>query len=270
MAHGESWERFAWSLPKDRPTVVDLHNVFSRWSEAGSRSRWLDLEQRVRHEATMVTVTSTREAVSLADGPAPVLVVENGIAPQEWPVEPAPASSPVLKLFGNWSWQPNTVGLEWFVREIWPSVHTATGATCAIAGSGLGPAVPATPGVEAYGRVDDLQTFLSDAWAIAIPLPESVGAPVKYAEALAVGVPVISTDQGAPAHRDLPVVTDDTSNWVETLVEWLGDAEPPARLDPAQRRARMDALAWSATTAPLTAWVSRRGEEVDSASSSQP
>ncbi|NYF99052.1 glycosyltransferase family 4 protein [Janibacter cremeus] len=264
VAHGESWERFGWAAPKDRPTVVDLHNVFSRWSGSGSSSRaWLDLERRIRHEATVVTVTSAREAASLIDGPAPVLVVENGIDPQEWSIEPAPASTPVLKLFGNWSWQPNTVGLNWFINEVWPSVHLATGATCAVAGSGLDPAIAAAPGVEAWGRVDDLQAFLSDAWAIAIPLPESVGAPVKYAEALAVGVPVITTDQGAPGYRGLPRIADERDEWIPALTEWLDTEGPPTRLDPEQRQARLDTLAWTTATAPLATWVSGHGEDVD-------
>ena len=259
VAHGESWERFAWALPEGVPTVVDLHNVFSRWSGTSAEAeRWLDLERRIRRAADLVTVTSGREADAVPDGPAPVLSVDNGIDPQEWSVEPVPAADPVVKLFGNWSWAPNTVGLNWFAHEVWPTVHDATGATCEIAGAGVDPAVATIPGIVVHGRVADLQTFLSSAWAVAIPLPESVGAPVKYAAALAVGVPVISTKQGTPGHQDLPVVTDDLATWTGTLISWLGGPSAPPSLVPGERRERLDRLSWSAATAGLEAWISHQ------------
>lgn len=256
VAHGESWERFAWALPEGVPTVVDLHNVFSRWSGTSAESeRWLDLERRIRASADLVTVTSEREAGAVPEGDAPVLVVENGIDPQEWSVEPAPAATPVVKLFGNWSWAPNAAGLSWFAREVWPAVHEATGARCEIAGGGVDPVVASASGIVAPGRVGDLQAFLSDAWALAIPLPKSVGAPVKYAEALAVGVPVISTDQGAPGHRDLPAVTDDPEVWITTLSNWLGHAAAPPHLDTTDRQARLTRLSWTNATVFLEKWI---------------
>lgn len=259
VAHGESWERFSWALPAGVPTVVDLHNVFSRWSATRTEAdRWRDLERRIRASADLVTVTSDREAAAVPDGPAPVLVVENGIDPAEWSISPAPAAAPVVKLFGNWSWAPNAAGLAWFAREVWPDVHAATGAPCEIAGSGVDPDVAATAGIVAHGRVDDLQAFLSEAWAVAVPLPESVGSPVKYAEALAVGVPVITTEQGAPGHRDLPVISDDVAVWISTLTAWLSDPSASTGSAPHQRGERLDRLSWSTTTAPLEGWVGSR------------
>lgn len=256
VAHGESWERFAWALPRGTPVIVDMHNIFSRWPGAGEESTdWHDLERRVRREAETVTVASAREAEAIPDGEAPVVVVEHGIDPAEWHVDPDPAPEPVVKLFGNWSWLPNARGLAWFVREIWPAVHAATGATCEIAGAGVDPSTAATPGVVVHGRVPDLQTFLSTAWVVAVPLPESVGAPVKYAEALAVGVPVITTSQGASGHLGLPLVADDVNAWIANLTRWLnaGSADHLAQV---QRSDRLDRLSWTRSAAPLSEVIS--------------
>ncbi|WKV15795.1 glycosyltransferase family 4 protein [Janibacter limosus] len=145
------------------------------------------------------------------------------------------------------------------LEHVWPAVHRATGAECAIAGAGVGPDVPQVAGVTVHGRVADLQHFLSDAWAIAVPLPESVGSPVKYAEALAVGCPVISTSRGAPGHRDLPVISDDRDQWIDTLTGWLGGDAPPAPLDPFARTERLELLSRSQATEPLIRWVERTG-----------
>ncbi|WP_306512332.1 glycosyltransferase family 4 protein [Janibacter hoylei] len=257
IAHGESWERFEWALPPAVPALVDLHNVYSRWpteDSPGAAERWRALEQRIRRSVTAVSVTSTREAEALPGGPAEVIVVENGVDPEEWTLEPVPAEAPVLKLFGNWGWAPNTLGVEWFLSQVWPQVCRVTSARCVIAGSGLNPDSLPT-GATAAGRVPDLQRFLADAWAIALPLPESVGSPVKYAEALAVGCPVITTTQGAPGHRSIPVIADTAQQWVDTLTEWLSAPTPSAVLDNRERADRLSVLSWARATEPLSAWV---------------
>lgn len=262
VAHGESHERFEWALPPDVPTLVDLHNVYSRWpAEAvpGAHERWAELERCVRREADAVSVTSIREAGAMQDGRAPIIVVENGVDAEEWSVDPRPGPEPVLKLFGSWSWAPNAQGLDWLLENVWPAVHRTTGAKCSIAGVGVGPQVSQVAGVTVHGRVADLQHFLADAWAIAVPLPESVGSPVKYAEALAVGCPVISTSQGAPGHRDLPVISDDVDRWIETLTGWLGGKVPPETLGRSARSERLELLSWSRATEPLIRWVERTG-----------
>lgn len=261
VAHGESWERFEPFLPTDRPVLVDMRNVYRRspFEDARQTARRARLETRIRDSVDAVCATSEREAHAMPHGQAPIVVAHNGVDPHEWDVEPTPASKSVVELFGFWSWAPNTRGLSWFVREVWPHVHRSTGATCEIAGGGVDPVIARTPGVITHGRASSLQEFLHDSWAVAVPLPESVGSPVKYPEALAVGCPVISTRQGAPSHRDLPVIVDQPSQWIETLTAWLGSSEPITPLVGAERTARLARLSWSATTEPIHAWVTSRG-----------
>lgn len=258
IAHVESWPRFEWALPDGVPVVVDLHNVFSRWGrlDASEAARWRAAEARACSAADAVLVVSEREAAALVDTGKPVFLCGNGIDPSDWSNEPRPSSEPTLKLFGNWGWAPNTAGLSWFTRAVWPRVHAATGATCHIAGSGVDPAhTPAASGVTAHGRVEDLQGFLADAWAIAVPVMQGVGAPVKYPEALATGVRVVATADGAPDHRDLATVSDDPQVWVDVLSAWLDPATRPTVLSPDERAARAARLSWSATTGPLLQWL---------------
>ncbi len=259
VAHGETWASLSWSLPRSKPVVVDLHNVFSRWPFAGDTGidpvYWTQMERRIRDSADLVTVVSNRDAAALPPGSASVMVLENGVDPKEWSVPPQPAQFPVIKLFGNWSWAPNRAGLEWFAREIWPEVHASTHATCEIAGTGVPPWISAMGSLTDHGRVENLQAFLSDAWAIAVPLPKTIGAPVKYAEALAVGVPVIATTQAAYGHRDLPVIADDSAAWIGTLTHWLSGDQPPAQLRPDIREQRLRRLSWANASAPLDRWL---------------
>lgn len=264
VAHTESWPRFQAALPPGVPVLVDVHNVLSPWHERSGRPAqaraWAAVEREIRQRATLVSVTQRREVGLMPDGRAPILVVESGVDPDEWSVEPIPADRPVIKLFGNWDWAPNAAGIHWFLMHVWPAVHDATGSTCEIAGTDLSPELRNIDGAVTHGRVHDLQRFLSDAWCIAVPVREGVGAPVKYAEALSGGVPVIATEDGAPGHREMATVSDDARVWIDTLTMWLGGSTPPCVLTPAEREARVEDLAWATQTRPLEEWVSRHGQ----------
>lgn len=260
VAHIESWPRFAWALPDGVPTILDLHNVFSRWHRLAGRKEkaatWEDTERRACAAADAVSVLSEREASGLPDTTTPIIICDNGIDPSEWPSEPRPADQPTLKLFGNWGWAPNTQGLAWFVGDVWPRVHAVTGATCQIAGAGVDPDLLAPgSGLTAHGRVPDLHTFLADAWAVAVPVKDGVGAPVKYAESLAVGVPVMATFDGAPMHRALATVSDDPDMWVDVLTRWLDPSRTPAVLTPDDRAERLALLSWATASKPLAHWL---------------
>ena len=85
------------------------------------------------------------------------------------------------------------------------------------------------------GRVDDVSTFLADAWVVGVPVMLGVGAPVKYAEALAAGVPVVATTDGAagaePPRVTGALVSDDPpawAGWIERSVRDPGPARAAA------------------------------------------
>ena len=140
------------------PVLVDMHNVLGDWYERrgepeAARRRWRAVEADIGARSDLVTVCSDRERSALgAVDAARVEVVPHGVDPVEWTRPPTPAADPVVKLFGNWGWQPNTAGLAWFVEEVWPEVHARTGAPCEVAGSDA-EAVAGGAGVTVVGRV---------------------------------------------------------------------------------------------------------------------
>ena len=134
-----------------------------------------------------------------------------------------PARRPVVKLFGNWGWAASAAGLRWFLDEVWPGLDHSLGWACQIAGSGVAQPLPA--GVRAVGRVRSVSEFLSHATAVVVPVRSGVGAPLKYAEALASGAPVRAR---------------------------------PADYERAGRHARaqvLEELSWAEVSRPLLRWV---------------
>ena len=104
---------------------------------------------------------------------------------------------PVVALIADWAWPPNRLALRRLLR-IWPEVRGAVpGAQLLVAGRNLsGDAVGILPGVEVLGPVASSLDVLSRAALVAFPCPGSSGPKAKTLEALAHGVPVVTTPAG--------------------------------------------------------------------------
>lgn len=255
LAHTESWPTFSGLVRRSAaPSWVDLHNVLGMDVD-GRVTPWAEVEREICSSASTVSVCSEVEATRLLrQQPAitgDVTVMPHGIDPAEWQVSRAPSKDPVVKLFGNWAWDPNRRGLEWFLTQVWPNL-VETGARCEIAGSGA--VIPsASRNVTFVGRVPSLDEWTRDAWAVAVPVVGGIGAPVKYLEAVATGAPVLSTPDGAPsAHHAAALVSLDPQAWTITLQTLLGEGTPPPDSD-----VDLHEFSWTAATAPLLTWLAR-------------
>lgn len=233
------------------PTWVDLHNVLGR-DHTGQVTRWRSIESEICCDASVVSVCSNNELQRLTsqqgEVSARVVVVSHGVNPQEWSETPHPAPTKLLKMFGNWAWDPNRRGLEWFLSDVWPQI-AMDGVRCEIAGSGVNSS-DMPEGVRFVGRVPRLDAWAHDAWAIAVPVLGGVGAPVKYLEALATRVPVIATPDGAPVAQHLAtLISPDAGEWVTAIRNLTGHQTG------AGQSTLLNRYSWGAATDPLLAWL---------------
>jgi glycosyltransferase involved in cell wall biosynthesis len=158
---------------------------------------------------------------------------------------------PVVALLASWNWAPNHAALARLLAA-WPAVRDAVpGARLLLAGRGLDRArVGTIGGVEAIGEVGVPADVLARAAVVAYPCPGTSGPKVKVIEAMAHGVPVITTPSGVEglhvAAADLPVVADEP-RFADALIGLLRD---PARRGALAARGRPAVLA---AHAPLAA-----------------
>ena len=158
------------------------------------------------------------------------------------PVEPGPAARlrRRIGLIGTWNWQPNRIGLDWFVREVLPRLDCAD-CEVVIAGRGLTP-TELPSGVCAVGFVPSAAAFYEAVDLIAIPSLTGSGVQEKTIEAIGAFKPVVAT---TPALRGLgecpPHVhcADTPAGFADACRRALADpaAATAARRWNAQRRA---------------------------------
>lgn len=238
---------------------MDLHNVYGVGDPAQA-----ELERELTDRADLVLVCSDLERQRLLSVLGPdssalaqdrVRVLPHGIDPAEWQAEPDPSPTPVVRLFGSWGWRPNGEGLRWFLDRVWPSVHAAEPTIrCEVAGTGPVGDLPA--GAYAVGRVADLAAWLAQAWLVAVPVRDGLGAPVKLAEALATGVPVIATTEAASAQRWAPGYVGDTpEEWTRWILETVRRPTEARRDARSSRRAVLADGTWARVAASLVTWV---------------
>ena len=93
-------------------------------------------------------------------------------------------------LLGTWTWQPNYIGLEWFVREVMPRLR----ADITVAVAGATPLKrPKSDRVDWLGRVPDADAFLSGLAATALISRGGTGVQLKTIEAFSSGLACVAT-----------------------------------------------------------------------------
>jgi sugar transferase (PEP-CTERM/EpsH1 system associated) len=134
---------------------------------------------------------------------AQVHVIANGVdtaafaRPIAFTVEP---SRQTLLFVGSMDYHANAEAVIWFCREIWPQLAAEfKNLDFKIVGRNPPPAVQAlaSPRIVVTGTVDDVRPHYHEAFAVLVPLRVGGGTRLKILEAMAAGVPVISTRLGA-------------------------------------------------------------------------
>jgi len=265
VTHAESWDLLQGRHDElTSPLLLDFQNVNSRWyrvlGQADTVLYWERIERQIVQTADVVMACSSLEAAALPEGPAEVFVATNGIDFAEWQEE-VPYNRPevpTLCAFGSWWYPPNVEGLEWFLEQVWPVVLAAVPkARLAVAGPGETPAaLQHAPRAHHAGRVEDLRSFIAGTTATVVPVLRNPGTPVKFAEALAAGGPVVATSGAAAGFPDSPaVVADSPADFAAACADYLTH---PGLAVSDGRRTRDYALVacpWESTNRPLAEWL---------------
>jgi glycosyltransferase involved in cell wall biosynthesis len=140
-----------------------------------------------------------------------------------------------LSLFhiGSMEWQANEQGVLWFLQKVWPLLLVKyPQAQFHLAGKGLSKSDPRffQTGVVNHGEVPDAEDFMHQHGIMVVPIQAGSGIRIKTLEAMALGVPVVSTSVGAQGLS----VTSGTEMFIADQPQQFADAIATLLANPAQ------------------------------------
>ncbi len=208
------------NLPDPSRVVLFQHNVetmiwrrlagtsaspLKRWYFHRQAERMFQYERRLCRAARRVIAVSEDDARRIREmfGADRVAATPTGVDLEYFaPPDPSAQAGPSRDLIfaGTMDWIPNIDGILWFVREVLPLIRQRRpDVTLTIAGRAPVAEIAAlgSPAIAVTGRVPDIRPYLWDARVSIVPLLAGGGTRLKIYEAMAAGVPVVSTTIGA-------------------------------------------------------------------------
>jgi polysaccharide biosynthesis protein PslH len=259
------------------PLVYDWHNIESeamrryaaqtasalrRWYAGHTAGRLESLERSILDDAFGHLVCSNRERDQLLRiAPrARIAVIENGVDCAHFAETGAPPEIRRRLVFvGQMSYHANIEAAVAFARTVWPRVRSRFAEwTLTIVGSNPAPAVTALaalPGVEVTGTVPDVRPYYHDAVAAIVPLRVGGGTRLKILEAMAAGVPVVSSALGAEGLAVFPgeniLIAGSDQEWLAHLEALSDDSSLWTRLSAAGAALARERYDWEILGAAL-------------------
>lgn len=219
---------------QDKPSIFVAHNVEFRSAAENARAadgafqralfrreaRLLEIiEKRLCRNARFVFTLAEEDRAALgvdADSRSAALPLVTRSAP------PAMAGSRRIEcdaaLIGTWTWEPNRIGLDWFLDKV--VRHLRQDFRIHIAGSAPSGMASAHPGVKFVGRVPNAIDFVRSAAVIPLVSTSGSGVQLKTIETFELGLPSVATAHSLRGIAHKPencVVTDDPAAFAKAL-----------------------------------------------------
>ena len=129
-------------------------------------------------------------------------------------------------LIGTWSWQPNFVGLKWFVEEVGPLLPLTM--KIAVAGSVPNKDLGAGRNFQFLGRVGSATAFLESVHIVPLVSRGGTGVQLKTIEAFQAGYPSVATSSSVRGVDSLPsncLVADEPQAFADALIDLVNQSK---------------------------------------------
>lgn len=264
-------------LFKGIPVVLDAHNIeYKNVRQIGATKKgllWRAMyrleEQRLRRveegafkECALCFAVSEKERNEIAGygEPAKFITAANGIDPDRFVFRPRESCGKKILFLGGMDYLPNLDAASYFLREVFPVVRTREPeARVLLVGRELGKLgdLLQAPGIEAHESVPEVLPWFYEANVLAVPLRQGAGTRIKVLEAMAAGLPIVTTSKGCEGigvenGREL-LVADSAEMFAEALLEIILQPERGRQLAEKARQLVMENYTWGKAAAVMNA-----------------
>jgi glycosyltransferase involved in cell wall biosynthesis len=199
------------------------------------------VEQEVCHQFDVNLTVSELDTQTLqvSNPQAHCHVVENGTDTEYFHPSDAEPEPNTLVFAGSLDWYPNVAGLQYFVREIWPTLkQKCPGIRLFLAGRNPTPAVvrlaQSDPAIDLIANPEDTRPWVWKAAVFVCPVIDGGGTRLKILDALAMGKTVVSTSvgcEGLEVKRGENILVADTpQDFTGEVLRLLDDSDLRERL----------------------------------------
>jgi glycosyltransferase involved in cell wall biosynthesis len=234
-----------------------LKRLLYRMEEA----RLVTEEVRAWRECTACCAVSDRErdVIAAASGnAAKVRTVANGVDLQRFAYTPKKEGDGTLILLGSMEYAPNLDAATWFMAEIAPLLKEQFPAVqLNLVGREVGrvPLPSGSASVQLHENVPDVRPWMYAADLLAVPLRMGAGTRIKILEAMAAGVPIVTTAKGCEgiAVRDGEhlLIADTPAEFARAAARLLSDRGMALHLAANARRLVEESYGWGAVAAGM-------------------
>jgi glycosyltransferase involved in cell wall biosynthesis len=254
-AHNAVWQLVRELAPRQSTPV-------HRLSAAVEWRRLRRFEGRLARESHLTLCVSERDRNALqkaAGGAFPSAIVPIGIEVHERSVV-VPARTGRLLSIATMHYPPNADAVRWFLSHIW-SLVAGTNPDAAV--DVVGPRPPQDietwpqrdSRITVHGYVEDVEPLYRGASMFIVPLLSGSGVRVKILEAMARGVPVVSTSIGADGldveHGVHLLIADTPEAFAAAVNDLQSHPERAARLAAAARERVLERYDWRTCCQPV-------------------
>ncbi len=222
---------------------IELGVYYDRWAQAATLGRKLRaaltwtkhrryLAQLLRgFRACTVAAEEERQIVRqhvLRGRTLPVVVIPNGVDLASYTRAQGAPQPPTLIFTGSFRYFANHEAMVWFVGQALSRIQAVEPATrLVITGDHAGLPLPSAPNVILTGLLPDIRPWLARAWVSVVPIQQGGGTRLKILEAMAAGIPVVTTTKGAQGlaarHEEHLLIADDAEAFAAAVLRLLHD-----------------------------------------------
>lgn len=186
-------------------------------------------------------------------------VIANGADTESGAAVHPARDRPHIMFIGNFAYPPNQDAVEWAASEIMPRIwRTLPAARFIVCGGFARPEWPTRwpdPRIEWRGFVPDIAAVQRECAVFLAPLRSGGGSKLKVLEAMAAGMPVVSTQEGVSGLAAVPeqeyIAGEDADALAAGVIDLLNDPVSSERIGEAGRRYVQTTHGWKALTENL-------------------